>query len=120
MSRPSHLSDNVAGALCYLAMPLSALALLLLAPYSGRSFVRFHAIQAVLTFGALVLLTIAMRIFAGLFFLIPFVGRLILGLSLATLWVGFLALWILLMYRALEGKRYRLPFIGARAARHAA
>ena len=65
-------------------------------------------------------LTLAIRIFAGIFFLIPFLGRIILGLALAATWVGFIALWILLMYRALEGQRYRLPFIGDHASRHAA
>ena len=100
-------------------MPISAIALLVIAPFSGRPFVRFHALQAVFTFGAMFALTVAMRVMLGLFFLVPLLGRMLAVLVLMGMWVGFLALWIWLMAQALQGNRYKLPFLGDYAERQA-
>lgn len=120
MSRPAALSDNVAAALCYLAMPLSAIALLLLAPYSARPYVRFHALQAVFTFGAMVVVSFSLRIVLQVLFILPIIGRLVAIVMLLGLWVGFIVLWIWLMSQALQGKRYKLPYLGDFAERQAA
>lgn len=63
-------------------------------------FVRFHAAQSVMTFLPLFLAFW----FLPLWFL---------------LWPLSVALWILLMYKALQGERYKLPFVGDLAARRA-
>jgi len=117
--RANALPDPAAAALCYLFMPVSALALLLIPPYSARPFIRFHALQAIFTFAAMVALTIALRIFAGIFFLIPLLGRLILMLGMALMWAGCLALWIWLMAQALQGRRFKLPWLGPFAEQQA-
>jgi uncharacterized membrane protein len=114
------LPENVAAALCYLAMPLSAVVFLLLPPFASRSFVKFHAVQAIITVGAMIALTVATRFTLGLLFIVPYLGRIVAALILLAMSCGFIALWIWLMYQALQGKRYRLPYIGDIAASQAA
>jgi uncharacterized membrane protein len=66
-------------------------------------YVRFHAMQSVLTFGAIAVLWVLLPT-------VPIVGdlRVLLGMY----WAGVLALWALLMWKALQGEAYRLPYIG--------
>lgn len=66
-------------------------------------YVRFHAVQSILTFSLV----------AVLFLLLPTVP--VLGDMrpvLAIVRVGVLCLWGLLIYKALIGEAYRLPYIG--------
>lgn len=66
-------------------------------------YVRFHAMQSVLTFGAIAVLWVLLPT-------VPIVGdlRVLLGMY----WAGVLALWGLLMWKALQGEAFRLPYIG--------
>lgn len=66
-------------------------------------YVRFHAMQSVLTFGAVAVVWVLLPT-------VPIVGdlRVLLGMY----WAGVLALWGLLMWKALQGEAYRLPYIG--------
>lgn len=93
------LKPNVAGLLCYLFAWVSGLILYLIETKS--QFVRFHAAQSVIVFGAISIVTIV-------FTLIPFIGWAINGL----LGLLSLALWIILMVKAYQGERYKLPFAG--------
>jgi uncharacterized membrane protein len=63
--------------------------------------VRFHAYQSVAVFGALTVLSVI----AGL---IPVIGPLI-GFLVGPVW---LILWILLMVKAYQGERFKLPLAG--------
>lgn len=113
------LPDNVAGALCYLAMPVSAVVLLILPPFASRPFVKFHALQAIFTVGAMIALSVATRLTIRILFIVPFLGRIAAALILIAMSCGFIALWLWLMYQALQGKRYKLPYLGDVAASHA-
>ena len=64
-------------------------------------FVRFHAYQSLAVFGALFLLSLI----AGF---IPVIGSLI-GFLLGPVW---LILWILLMIKAYQGERFKIPVAG--------
>ena len=66
-----------------------------------NKFVRFHAMQSIIVFGAI---TVASIIFRW----IPFVG------SILNLLLSFLALvlWIVLMVKAYQGTMYKLPWAG--------
>jgi uncharacterized membrane protein len=66
-----------------------------------NEFVRFHAMQSLVTFLGLTILG-----FIGPF--IPVLGAVISSL----LWIVNLALWVLLMYQAYQGERYKLPIAG--------
>jgi uncharacterized membrane protein len=92
------LKSNVAGLLCYLLFWVTGLEFLFVE--KNDKFVRFHAIQSVVTFGAL-------TVFFALVF-IPVVGWIFGWLSLALA----LFLWIMLMVKAFRGKKVKVPIAG--------
>lgn len=100
------LQENVAGLLCYIAGWVSGLIFLLI---DKRPFVRFHAAQSIVTFGALTVLWIAMGMFVG--------GTLFLGglglflLIFYVVRIAGLVLWILLMVKAYQNEKFRLPIV---------
>jgi len=89
------LEENVAGFLCYLLWFVTGIVFLVVERESR--FVKFHAKQSTITF--LVLFVILLLI--GW---IPIIG--------AMVWILSLVLWLLLMIKALQGKRYSLPIVG--------
>src|SRR4051794_22799825 len=58
------LTDNVAGALCYVLGILTGIIFLVLAPYNKSKFVRFHAFQAIFFHLAFIVLYIVDTVFA--------------------------------------------------------
>lgn len=95
------LDQNVAGALTYLLGWITGIAFLLLEP--ANKFVRFHALQSVLVFGTLSIAWIVVMS------TIPILG-LVIGLVIIP-W-GSVVLWLLLMYKAYRGERFKLPIAG--------
>ena len=93
------MNQNVAGLLCYLAGWITGLIFFLIE--KENRFVRFHAMQSIITFGSLTV------IFMILGF-IPFVGWMLMPI-LAILQ---LILWIVLMVKAYQGQLFKLPMIG--------
>lgn len=93
------LDPKVAGLLCYLGVFVTGI--IFLAIEKQSRFVKFHAMQSIVTFAALFVLNIVFQF-------IPFIGWL---LSLILSPVSFI-LWIALMLLALQGKTYKLPIIG--------
>lgn len=116
----SGISANTAGALAYLAGIITAILFLLIEPYKNDRFVRFHAFQSAFFNIAwfafwiawFVLGLVLSAITKGLFFFIQMPIDLLLML-------GGLCLWAFLMYSASQGKTFRLPIIGALAAKQA-
>lgn len=96
------LSDNVAGALCYSLLWVSGLVFLIVERQS--SFVRFHAMQSLISFGI-----ICIGIVVSSF--LPVIGGLIDGL----LGLLLLVLWVFLMVKAWRGERFKLPWAGDEA-----
>ncbi len=106
------LSENVAGLLCYVLGWLTGLIFFLV---DKRPYVRFHAAQSVVVFGGLHILRIVFAMIFG-------VGRLFGGVG----WTGFsfgfalfslvglvsLVLWIVLMVKAYQGERFKVPIAG--------
>ncbi len=93
------VDENVAGLLAYVLGWISGLVIVLVE--KDNAFVRFHAMQSIITFGALTLLSILFgSLFVVFVFIIPF-------LNLAAL-----VLWILLMVKAYQGQKFKLPVIG--------
>lgn len=101
------LRENVAGLLCYVLGWVSGVIFLLIE--RENKFVRFHAIQSVYVFGVL---TIANIVLGWIPFVGPFIFRPLLG-------VLALILWIVLMVKAYQGTRYKLPWSGNLAERQA-
>jgi uncharacterized membrane protein len=95
----SGMDQNVAGLLCYVAGWITGLIFFLIE--KENRFVRFHAMQSIITFGGLTVLSIALG-------MIPFVNLVLLPI-LAILQ---LILWIVLMVKAYQGQLFKLPMIG--------
>jgi uncharacterized membrane protein len=100
------LDQNVAGLLCYLLGFITGIIFLVLEKNSR--FVKFHAMQSIVTFGGLFVLSILVSVVLAF---IPFIGLLapLLGL---VIWIGGIVLWILLMIKAYSGEMYKLPIAG--------
>jgi uncharacterized membrane protein len=118
--QPSGMSVNAAGALAYVAGFITGIIFLAVDPYKRDPFVRFHAFQSIFFNIAwigfwilwIILGLILSAVTKGLFFIIQIPIDLVITL-------GGLCLWGFLMYSASQGKRFRLPVIGAFAAKQA-
>jgi len=99
------IEPNLGGLLSYALGWITGLVMILLEKKNG--FIRFHAVQSMVTFGAITVLLVAFGILDGL----DVVGRLFWALSIAT-WILAAILWIVLMVKAYQGERYKLPIAG--------
>lgn len=93
------MTQNLAGLLCYLAGWITGLIFFLIE--KENRFVRFHAMQSLITFGGLGVLLFILSF-------VPILGWLVMmGLYV----VGFI-LWVVLMIKAYQGEMFKLPLIG--------
>ena len=103
-------ADRALAALAYLTF-VPAAVLLLLPGYRHSAFVRFHAWQSVLLWGAFALVTIASLFLSNVAAAMAF---LLLGI-LASLAMFFL--WVVLSLKAWQGELFELPLFGMLAER---
>lgn len=92
-------NQNLMAALSYFLGFITGIIFLLLE--KKNKFVRFHAMQSTIVFGGLFVLGIVLGY-------IPLLGWLV-GLFIPI--VSFIV-WIVLMIKAFQGERYKLPYIG--------
>ncbi len=85
------MEENVAALLSYVAGWITGLIFFLIEKDS--KFVKFHAMQSIITFGACAILSF-----------VPFLNWVI--------WILALVLWIILMVKAYQGQKFKLPVIG--------
>lgn len=117
MSEPysTPLSDNAAGAIAYITI-VPAIVFLILEPYNKSSFVRFHAWQSIFFSIVAFVVIVALTIFSAVaVFFMPF---LLWPLHL-LLELAFFLVWLVLVLQAVNGKRFKLPIIGALAEKQA-
>lgn len=107
------LTDNVAGMLAYITI-IPAIIFLVMEPYNKSRFIRFHSFQCIFFWVALVVLYIALSIVG----FIPFMIFIILPLHM-LIWLGSLAIWIVLLIKANQGQMFKLPVIGDIAEKQA-
>lgn len=99
------LNQNVAGFLCYLIGWITGLIFFLIE--KENKFVRFHAMQSMITFGGLTILFMVIGYVPLIgWLLFPFLGLL------------QLVLWILLMVKAYQGEYFKLPVVGDMAEKN--
>ncbi len=96
------LDENIAGLLCYVLGWVSGIIFLLIE--QDNKFVRFHATQSIIVFG---IVTVAGIILS----FVPFIGWLVPAI--------FFILWVVLMVKAYQGTRYKIPWAGNLAERWA-
>jgi uncharacterized membrane protein len=111
------LTDNVAGALCYLCGLITGIIFLVIAPYNRNKFVRFHAFQSIFAHIAVIILGIVLTVFVGIIATATHVWPL---LSLYRLYyLAGIILWIYMMYTAYNNKKVKLPLVGDLAEKQA-
>jgi uncharacterized membrane protein len=101
------LAPNVAGALSYLLGVITGIIFLVLE--KENRFVRFHAAQSITVSVLLTLIYIGLTILSTILAVVPIIGWLI-GLVLTLIvGLGSFVLWLLLMFRAYQGREWRVP-----------
>jgi uncharacterized membrane protein len=95
------MSENVAGLLCYVLGWVTGLIFYFI---DKRPFVRFHAAQSIVVFGGLTILRIAV----GILFVTGTGFHAGFGVLALLSIIGFV-LWILLMIKAYQGEKFRVP-----------
>lgn len=103
MAEKNESNEKLKGALCYLLGPVTGIIMLLVEKKS--SYLRYHAMQSTLVFGAIVLLNLVLGI-------VPVLGWLIALLLSPILAIGSFVLWLFLMWKAYNGEKYKLPYFG--------
>jgi len=93
------IQPNAAALLCYLLGFVSGIVFYLVE--KENKFVRIHAMQSIVVFGFLFVLGIILPF-------IPVLGSILVP----ALWILNLVLWIVLMMKAYQGERFKLPIAG--------
>jgi uncharacterized membrane protein len=91
------LHPNTAAALSYVLGWLTGLVFLLI---EKDKYVRFHAFQSLLLFGGSTVLKILLN---ATRFLSPVVS---------LIWIAEFILWLVLIYKAFQGEKFRVPYVG--------
>ena len=94
------LDANVAAALSYVLGFLTGIVFLVLEKDS--SFVRFHAMQSLIFF-------LGYAVVTSVLWAVAWPVMLLLALPL---WIVVIVVWVLLIVKAFQGQRFKLPFIG--------
>ena len=102
---------NGDGMRCYLAGILFPIVYLTTEPYKSDGFLRFHSFQSIvftLCWAAVTITNNSIRFKTG-------------GINtlLSAIWLLFFVMWIVLMFKAYRGQRFKLPIGGTLAARWA-
>ena len=105
------LESNIGGLLSYVLGWITGLIFFLIE--EKDEFIRFHAMQSIIFFGAITVVEIVL----GFFQWLPYIGILFTAL---TALVGLFAfvMWIVLMVRAYQGDLFSLPVAGELARRY--
>lgn len=107
------LSDSAACGLAYITF-IPAIIFLATAPYNQSANVRFHSWQSIFLTIAYIVVRVGF-IFVGM---VPFIGwmlfpvRLLIGLC-------FFILWLIVMIKAFNGQRFKIPVVGDFAEKQA-
>lgn len=112
------LPENVIAALAYCTF-LPAGIFLVIEPYKSRRFVRYHSIQCLLFWIAMVAAGAAIKIVAFVVIPIPIVGPLMAFLIGVIVAIAAFLIWVVLLVKALRGEMFRLPVLGDLAERYA-
>lgn len=112
------MQANIAALLSYALFWITGLVFFLIE--KENKFVRFHAMQSIIVFGALTVLQIAVGIFVGIFTVIHLYVLLpLFSLINYLVFLVGLILWILLMVKAYQGEMFKLPIAGDMAEKMA-
>jgi len=110
------LEENIEGALCYLLLWVSGIVLYVVE--KDNKFVKFHAVQSILVFLPLQILWFIFGGFGffGAYWWGAWAFIVICGWIIAAI---MLLLWLILMLKAYQGEKFKLPIVGDIAEKHA-
>lgn len=111
----SGLTDNAAGAIAYLTF-IPAVFFLVTEPYNRNSYVRFHAWQSILLSVAAIAVDIVLSFVLVLALMFSPFLHLAAWRVIDLFW---LAVWLVCVVNAAQGKRFKLPVIGILAEQQA-
>jgi uncharacterized membrane protein len=100
------IQQNIAGALCYALGWITGLVFFLI---DKRPFVRFHAMQSMIIFGAVFIIQ---RVLFWSGFFGGLLGFAFVGMINGLLWLILVICWIVCIIKAYQGNRYKLPVVG--------
>lgn len=103
MAEDSMANEKLMGAASYLLGPITGIVILLTEKKNG--YIRFHAMQSTLTFGAILLFNIVLGI-------VPILGWIIALILSPLIAIGSFVLWLVLMWKAYSGEKFKLPYFG--------
>jgi uncharacterized membrane protein len=105
------MQANVAALVSYVLGWITGLIFFLIE--KDNKFVRFHALQSIIVFGALSILGFVLSIFFQIFIMVHlyFMFQFLVLIS-KLLWLVALILWVVLMIQAYQGVRFKLPIAG--------
>jgi uncharacterized membrane protein len=113
----SGLAPNLAGALAYVLGLITGIVFLVLEPYKHDRFVRFHAMQSILFCVAAIAFSILWHILVSIMMSISGWTAMALVPIGLVISLGFFLFWLFLMYQAYSQHEFRVPVIGAIAAK---
>lgn len=102
------LDENVAGALCYVLGFLTGIVFYVMEKDS--KFVKFHAVQSIAIF--LPLMVLNWIISSMLYWAFSFSMMGLIGILSSIISLIALILWIILILKAYQGEKYKLPIVG--------
>lgn len=112
------VEPRLSSLLCYTAWWLSALVFLVIE--QQHRGVRFHAAQSLVLFGGLSLLIGLLSGFSVAMLIVSAGAFEAARLLVYLVWIGAVALWLLLLVRTYRGDTWRVPFVADLADRLAA
>lgn len=110
------IDANIASILCYVLGWITGIIFLFI---EENKLVKFHAIQSIAVFGGITVIQIILLIIAAFFgFLSIVLGGFAFAIAslfsfISTLvWIATFILWVILMVKAYQGERFKLPLAG--------
>jgi uncharacterized membrane protein len=114
-STQAGISDNGAGAIAYITI-IPAIVFLVMPPYNASAYVRYHCWQSIFFNIAAIVLWVGLAIFG---FMTPYFLLFIMLIVRLVIFLGLFALWLVCVLQAVNGKRFKIPVIGALAEKQA-
>ena len=114
------IGERIEATLCYVLWFISGIIFLIIE--KDNKFIRFHALQSIATFLPLYIIVSEIEKIISMptmVFQMNIFGMLIYIVILSVIWTLIAILWLLLMYKASRGERYKLPIVGRIAEKYA-
>ena len=121
MTNPTHtptttagsLAPNVAGALAYVLGIITGVIFLVIE--KENRFVRFHAAQSIAVTIVLIVVSVGLSVLSTVLAFVPILGWIVALLLSVGLFFATFVLWVLLMWRAYQGREWDVPVAGGLA-----